>query len=139
MNLKNFIICGLTGWCMEILFTAFGALIRGDAHLMGYTSLWMFPIYGMAVFIYPVYRKIKRLPILIRGCLYAAAIMIGEFISGSILRFFGVCPWNYTGTPNNINGLVRLDYFPIWVLAGIFFERLLCYENRRSTVTRQVR
>ena len=68
MNLKNFVICGLTGWCMEILFTAFGALLRGDSLMVGYTSLWMFPIYGMAVLIYPVYRKIHRLPLLLRGC-----------------------------------------------------------------------
>lgn len=133
MNLKNFVICGLTGWCMEILFTAFGALLRGNSLMVGYTSLWMFPIYGMAVLIYPVYRKIHRLPLLLRGCLYAAIIMVGEFVSGSILRFFGVCPWNYAGTPNNINGLVRLDYFPVWILAGILFERLLCYENRERS------
>ena len=129
MNLKNFMLCGLTGWCMEILFTAFGALLRGDSQLMGHTSLWMFPIYGMAVFIYPVYRKIHKLPLLVRGCLYAAAIMVGEFLSGSILRLLGVCPWDYSNAPNNIMGLVRLDYFPFWVLAGLFFEELLRKAN----------
>ena len=30
MNWKTFFICGLTGWCMEILFTWLGGLLRGD-------------------------------------------------------------------------------------------------------------
>ena len=48
MNWKTFFICGLTGWCMEILFTSLGGLLRGDLLLNGHTSIWMFPIYGRA-------------------------------------------------------------------------------------------
>lgn len=47
MNWKTFFICGLTGWCMEILFTSLGGLLRGDLLLNGHTSIWMFPIYGL--------------------------------------------------------------------------------------------
>ena len=46
MRGRNFLICGLTGWCMEILFTSAGSLARHDGRLIGQTSLWMFPIYG---------------------------------------------------------------------------------------------
>lgn len=42
---------------------------------------------------------------------YGAGIMLVEFISGSILRLFSLCPWDYSKTPYNISGLVRLDYF----------------------------
>ena len=35
MNWKTFFICGLTGWCMEILFTSLGGLLRGDLLLNG--------------------------------------------------------------------------------------------------------
>jgi len=111
MNWKQFAICGLTGWCMEILFTSFGSLLHGDIRLMGQTSIWMFPIYGMAVLIGPIYHKIDHWPLLLRGCFYAAAIMTVEFLSGSVLRFFSICPWDYSGNPYSINGLVRLDYF----------------------------
>ena len=113
MNWKKFMLCGLTGWCMEILFTSFEAFLHGDARLLGRTSVWMFPIYGMASFISPVYKKIKYWPVFFRSVFYAAAIMAGEFLSGSVLRFFAVCPWDYSGTPYNINGIVRLDYFPV--------------------------
>ena len=106
MNWKKFVLCGLTGWCMEILFTSFGALLRGDTRLLGRTSVWMFPIYGMAALISPVYDKIRHWPILLRGLLYGAAIMVGEFLSGSVLRFFHVCPWDYSDSFLNIKGLV---------------------------------
>ena len=60
---KNFLICGLTGWCIEIIFTSLGAFLRGDLRLIGQTSLWMFPIYGLAAFIKPLYEIIKKLPL----------------------------------------------------------------------------
>lgn len=49
--LHNFIHCGLLGWCLEILFTAFHSFRRRDFKLSGITSIWMFPIYGMAAFL----------------------------------------------------------------------------------------
>lgn len=131
MNWKNFCLCGLTGWCMEILFTSFGALLQGDIRLPGRTSVWMFPIYGMAALIGPLYEKIKHRPTVLRGCLYALCIMAGEFVSGSILKLFSACPWDYSGSLLNIGGIVRLDYFPFWVAAGLVFERLLCRQGTK--------
>ena len=97
MKWRNFFICGLAGWCMEIVFTSFGTFLHGDPRLLGQTSLWMFPIYGMAALIDPIYEKIKYWPFLLRGCFYATSIMLGEFLSGSLLRFLGVSvglQWN---------------------------------------------
>jgi uncharacterized membrane protein len=125
MNWKQFVLCGLTGWCMEILFTSFGSFLRGDARLLGQTSIWMFPIYGMAVLIGPIYHRIAHVPFVLRGIFYATAIMTVEFATGSLLSLFSACPWDYSGARYNIRGLVRLDYFPIWFLAGLIFERLL--------------
>jgi uncharacterized membrane protein len=114
MNWKTFFICGLTGWCMEILFTSLGGLLRGDLLLNGHTSIWMFPIYGLAAVIGPLSVRLRHWPVLLRGCFYGAGIMLVEFISGSILRLFSLCPWDYSKTPYNISGLVRLDYFPVF-------------------------
>ena len=86
MNWKTFFICGLTGWCMEILFTSLGGLLRGDLLLNGHTSIWMFPIYGLAAVIGPLSVRLRHWPVLLRGCFYGAGIMLVEFISGSILR-----------------------------------------------------
>lgn len=135
MNRKTFFICGLTGWCMEILFTSFATLLQGDFRLTGRTSVWMFPIYGMAAIIGPIYKKIEHWPVLGRGILYACGITATEFISGSILKLFSACPWDYSGSLLHINGVVRLDYFPFWVAAGLVFERFLCYvEEKQSSL-----
>ncbi len=135
MNRKHFILCGLTGWCMELLFTSLGTIMQGDFRLIGQTSIWMFPIYGMAAFIYPVYQIIKRWPTICRCFLYSICILGGEFISGSLLNFFSVCPWDYTDSPYNINGIIRLDYIPYWMAAGLVFERLLCGQGTQKKKT----
>ena len=118
---KNFFICGLTGWCIEIIFTSLGAFLQGDLRLIGQTSLWMFPIYGLAAFIKPLYEVIKKLPLLLRGCIYSFCILICEYISGMLLKKHHLCPWDYSNSPTNINGVIRLDYAAFWALAGLLF------------------
>ena len=122
---KNFFICGLTGWCIEIIFTSLGAFLQGDLRLIGQTSLWMFPIYGLAAFIKPLYEVVKKLPLLLRGCIYSFCILICEYISGMLLKKHHLCPWDYSNSPTNINGVIRLDYAALWALAGLLFERIV--------------
>lgn len=128
---RNFLVCGLTGWCMEILFTSAGSLLKKDGRLIGQTSIWMFPIYGMAVLIRPVYRLIKNLPTLLRGMIYSLGIFFFEYLSGSLLKKHHMCPWDYSGAAANINGLIRLDYAPFWMAAGLIFERILTQTKQK--------
>lgn len=67
MKKYPFLFCGFTGLCLEILWTGLHSLLRGDASMKGTTSLLMFPIYGCASLILPVYKKLKSLPALLRG------------------------------------------------------------------------
>ena len=60
---RSFLLCGLCGWCMEILFTALHSLRRRDLRLTGNTSLWMFPIYGSACLLAPFKRLFAHLHI----------------------------------------------------------------------------
>lgn len=122
---RNFLICGLTGWCLEILFTSLGSARKQDFRLIGQTSVWMFPIYGAAAVIKPVYGHIKKMPVLLRGMIYSTGIFCFEYVSGSILKKHHVCPWDYSGTPASVNGVIRLDYAPVWMAAGLIFERIL--------------
>ena len=62
---------------------------------------------------------------LARGFLYALFIFVGEFITGSLLMRRELCPWNYERSKWNIKKIIRLDYLPCWILAGLLFERLL--------------
>ena len=133
MQGKNFVICGLTGWCIEVAFTSLGSLGQKDRKLMGKTSAWMFPIYGMASGIGEIAPKIAHWSPLSRGLLYGTAIMTTEYITGKILTFFDVCPWSYENKKYSIQGLVRLDYLPFWVLTGLLYEKLLLEINKTPT------
>ncbi len=135
---KNFLICGIVGWCMEIIFTAAGSLLHPknprhpDHRLMGHTSLWMFPIYGLAAFIYPISRRLRGLPAALRGAIYSGGILTVEYVSGMLLKHFSCCPWDYGKAKYNVHGVIRLDYAPFWAGAGLIFEKILSLENDRS-------
>ncbi|SMC25761.1 Putative ABC-transporter type IV [Clostridium acidisoli DSM 12555] len=121
---KRFVLYGFLGICAEIFWTGMGSLINGDIRLRGFTYIWMFPIYGMIVFLEPIQHKIKNWPLVLRGGVYTILIFFMEYTSGLFLRFLlGVCPWNYTG-PLAINGLIRLDFIPIWFCFGIIIEKI---------------
>ena len=122
---KDFIKCGILGWCLEITFTALHSLQQRKFTLQGTTSLWMFPIYGTAAVIAPLYHSIKNLPALLRGCIYSVGIFSFEYISGTFLKRHGMCPWDYSHAKTNIDGVIRLDYAPLWMAAGLLFERIL--------------
>ncbi len=122
---KNFIHCGIVGWCLEIIFTALGSMRRKDKTLKGTTSIWMFPIYGLAAFLAPICKLVQKKHSFIRGLAYAILIFIAEFVTGSLLMRKELCPWNYQRSKWNINKVVRLDYLPCWIFAGLLFERLI--------------
>ena len=123
--LHNFIHCGILGWCLEITFTALSSFRRREFTLNGKTSVWMFPIYGMAAFLAPVCRLLRNRHFLVRGLSYALLIFTGEFITGSLLMRCELCPWDYGHSKWNVKKVIRLDYLPCWIFAGLLFERLL--------------
>lgn len=124
---KNFMKCGIAGWCMEIIFTAFHAYRKRDMTLTGQTSIWMFPIYGMAALLTPIYRVLHKKSVFLRGCVYTVCIFTAEFFSGRFLKRRNLCPWSYRRSRWNIGEVIRLDYIPCWFLAGLFFEKLLSH------------
>ncbi len=126
---KNFFKCGLTGWCMEIIFTAIDALRRRDMTLMGNTSLWMFPIYGLAAILSPIGRLLQGKKAWIRGLTYMNLIFSIEYVSGRLLKKHKLCPWDYGRSPWNIDRVIRLDFAPFWFGAGLVFEHILTAES----------
>ncbi|MCC8065500.1 MAG: putative ABC transporter permease [Clostridiales bacterium] len=120
---NSFIRCGMYGWCMEVLWTGLHSLLRNDPKLTGFSSLRMFPIYGMASLFAPLSHILKRFSTFTRGFIYMLGIFAVEYTSGTYLKRRGKCPWDYSDSPYQINGVIRLDYAPIWFLTGLFFER----------------
>ena len=58
-----------------------------------------------------------------------------EFLSGSILKQFSMCPWDYSGAAFQYRGIIRLDYAPLWFAAGLIFEKILTKETKKNDST----
>ncbi len=121
--LKRFVIYGLLGWNIEVLWTGFHSLFSGDLNMQGATTLWMFFVYGSAVFVLePIHHIISKWRWPFRGIIWVVIIWGIEYASGLFLtQVVGVTPWYYSG-PFAIDGLVRVDYAPAWFIAGLAFE-----------------
>lgn len=90
----DFLKCGILGWGMEVFWTGLHSLDCENWKLTGYSSLWMFPIYGMAACIGPLSKKMRKLPLVFRGGIYMTGIFIVEYFSGIILKHYNMCPWD---------------------------------------------
>lgn len=139
----NFIRCGIAGWCLEVMFTSVDSIMAGDWRLIGRTSLIMFPIYGMGAFLLPISRltdrfltglpgfqdaghdRISRIARIVRhGLIYMVLIFIAEYVTGIWLTGLGICPWDYSLWPDNVGGVIRLKFAPLWFGTGLLFEYL---------------
>lgn len=120
---------------MEIVFTSMESIAAGDMRLMGRTSLLMFPIYGLGALLGPISRWLDgwlgdrgRLKMRDRiwrhGINDMVLIFLTEYVSGSFLRLWNMCPWDYSGRLLSIDGLIRLDFAPCWFGAGLLFEEI---------------
>lgn len=129
---KLFLHCGIAGWCFEILYTSFKMLQRRDFRLTGTTSLWMFPIYGCAAFLRPLFRVTRKIWLPLRGTLYALIIFFAEFLSGKILDKKELVPWDYSRCRFRVGPHIRLDFFTNWFLAGLFLEKFTLKDGFRK-------
>ncbi len=129
----RFIAYGLLGWGLEILWTGLGSALRGDVRLSAGTYLWMFPIYGLAVFMEVLHDNIRSWPWPFRGVMWVLVIWGIEYATGGAIRTItGVSPWNYSGaTPWQLDGLIRLDMAPLWFVTGLMFERAHHFLDRK--------
>lgn len=107
---------------MEVLWTGFGSLLKGDLRMTSRTSVWMFFIYGLAGLLSPVIDYILRYPVAVRGGIYVVFIFAAEFMTGYVMTKLNVCPWDYSDAKYNVMGIIRLDYAPAWFAAGLLLE-----------------
>lgn len=129
--MERFIIYGLLGWCLEVIWTGIGSLLNGDVSLAARTYLWMFPIYGSIILFEPVHDKIRIWPVWMRGTVWVMLYFAAEYFTGWILlQVIGMVPWDYSQAIFNIRGLIRLDYAPAWFAAGLLYEKIHDYLGR---------
>jgi hypothetical protein len=120
------VVLSCVGVAGEVAFTA--VTTRQDKRLMGYTYLWMFPVY---LTLYPGFAfllpRVGHLHWGARGALYGALIILGELLFGLLLKAaLGEAPWepHYKGKPRVVEGVANLDFFPAWAAGALFYERV---------------
>jgi hypothetical protein len=125
------------GMTTEVFFTAFVSLFNNQplcgkplAALAGMTYVWMAFIYAPIPLLGVLfYDKVKHIAFWLRLPMYVAIIYAVEFTSGYLLQLItGKCPWYYT-EGINVMGLIRLDYFPAWLLFAWMVERVYVFIN----------
>lgn len=124
--LARFFVYGALGWLIEIVWTGLGSILRGDPRLVAQTYLWMFPIYGGGGLILEwLLGRVAGNHWVWRGLLAVGAIYVVEYTTGWTLRaLVGRSPWDYSGTPFSVHGLIRFDYAPAWFVLALLFERV---------------
>ena len=127
------------GITVEVFFTAFSALFTQTplcgkplGAMAGTSYVWMAFIYGLIpVFGILLHDKAKPITFWLRLPLYVLIIYIVEFSSGYLLQVItGSCPWHYAGGWN-VMGLIRLDYFPAWLVFVWLTEQIYIFMNTR--------
>lgn len=123
----DMMLFGVLGLGLEVLFT--GLLdARNDTrhHLMGYSSMWYFPLYTLPPLVLDAMGGlVLPLPIIVRGLIYTMVIFFIEYVGMFLLRkLLGASPSeaSYRQCRWNVHGLIRLDYAPAMFLMGLFFE-----------------
>jgi uncharacterized membrane protein len=126
--LVRFILYGILGWCGEILWTAITRLLRREPHsqiLIGETSLWSFPLYGSAVFLFePLHNILRGQFFLVRAVIYLFGFWMIEYLGGWLVwKITKTKPWDYSQSPGgSLNGLIRWNFVLIWPLVGLLGE-----------------
>jgi uncharacterized membrane protein len=118
---------------METCFTSLKALHRREPALKSSSSMWMFPIYGLATFFTPLSGMLKNKPLWIRGLIYMCSIFTAEYTTGRLLQSIDACPWDYSRHRFHVRGVIRLDFAPLWFMAGLLFEYIT--DNRHYQKT----
>ena len=130
--LYRFYFWGVHGIFSEVVFTAIWSLVvNGDYKLMGQSSIWSFFVYGLGAFyaaeLLRDTLRARHVPTWARCILYVPMVYAWEFACGVLLRYYDVCPWDYTDFSYNIMGLITMEYAPLWLMGGAYFELLMSH------------
>lgn len=120
------------GVATEVAFTAGWSLVNSfknkekiDLKLLGYSYVWMFPIYALIPLLGgTLLPHLAPFHFLLRWFLISLLILTIEYITGWILqKATGRCPWHYE-TGLHVHHLIRLDWIPFWMIFAAINEWL---------------
>ncbi|EKD41922.1 MAG: putative membrane protein [uncultured bacterium] len=97
-----------------------------DVRAVGYTFLWMLPIYALLCLVEPLVLVLAPFPFYVRGLIYALCVWVFEYVGGWLMKkISGQIPWDYSLSKTQIHGLIRLDFLPYWFAFGLSAEWLV--------------
>ncbi len=130
----KFVLFGILGIFFETVFTGILDIFKNRRlRLMGFSFLWMFPIYGLLAFLFlPVYHQVSYQTWIVRGLVYMTGFYLVEFVSGTILTALTRSPiWQYTDR-FNYKGQITLLYAPVWFGVGLLIEKYYPWVERAA-------
>jgi hypothetical protein len=139
-KLMAFGVFSCVGVTTEVVFTAlyplFSDAIEFDWALSGNSYVWMIFIYGSASIAFPLgFRITSKWNVILRALCYGLVILGVELITGAMFQaFLGGCPWEYQ-EGWHFNGLIRLDYLPLWMGFGMILEGIHRFNLRAGFAT----
>ena len=137
-----FFAFGYVGITTEIFFTAISTVVESMLNneqiswrLLGFSYIWMFPIYGLIAFLAPiVFGFLEKYPLFLRLFLAAIVIFVVEFITGFLLdQLTGSCPWEYKHG-YHVMGYIQLEYLPAWMLFVFIIEKIYKFLDKAFEV-----
>lgn len=113
-NVIVFLIFGCIYSFLEVAFHAIKYFNDFGFALIGYTSLWMFPIGGISALLVGMINEEFDIPLSVEIILGGMIITCIEYYSGSFLRFLNIEIWNYYDMTFNYKGLICLEFSLLW-------------------------
>lgn len=110
----------MTGWAVDRLFTTATSRRAPGAQLA------LIAVYALALPLFePTHDLIRRARLPLRGLAYGLGFLAAEYALATVMTStFGRAPWDYRGTRWSVRGRTRLDYAPLWAVAGLALERV---------------
>lgn len=116
-----------------------GHIYGGKNHVKGFGSIlcqsfagdsniWSLPIYGISGLVMEKMADkmlTKGVPMLLRGVIYLTWIYFWEYSTGFLLRSMDACPWDYSHYEYSIDGLITLEYGPLWLIGSLIMEKVV--------------
>jgi len=125
LEVNHLLFWGMFGLCCEIMFTAMVNLFSKKRYnLIGHTSIWMFPIYGIGLtYGFSLIQYIISNDF-IRYLSYPLWIWLVEILIGYPASKAGVRIWDYRylSDDKHWKGIISFVHFPIWIFFGFLVE-----------------
>lgn len=124
------LLYGCLGLAAEVVFTSFA---HPSWSLIGYSYTWMLIVWASGIFTMGFTHKyINEFNIIVRALIYMMLCFFIEYAFGMLFKYtLGGIPWDYSNdTYWHISGAIRLDYAPIWAIAGLIGESIVNFTNR---------